>query len=66
MKRRMLVEAGAVVSLLAMLAAGKDPVYAQVFNDKPLTEKWWPSDFGADDRASAINRITPDDRASRR
>ncbi len=58
MKPMKLVAAGAVVSLLAMLAAG--PVDAEVFNDKPLTEKWWPSEFGADDKAGAINRITPE------
>lgn len=50
--------AGAVLSALAMGTAV--PVAAQVFNDKPLTEKWWPSEFGADDKAGAINRITPE------
>jgi kynurenine formamidase len=28
-------------------------------DDRPLTEKWWPSEFGADDHAGAINRVTP-------
>jgi kynurenine formamidase len=29
-------------------------------NDKPLTENWWPSEWGPDDKAGAINRITPE------
>lgn len=58
MKRMMRVATSAAMSLLAIFTAGS--VYAQVFNDRPLTEKWWPSDFGADDKAGAINRITPE------
>src|SRR5262245_21255068 len=45
------------IMLVAMLAAA--PVDAQEFNDRPLKEKWWPSEFGPDDKAGAINRITP-------
>ena len=29
-------------------------------NDKPFEEQWWPSEFGPDDKAGAINRITPE------
>ena len=29
-------------------------------NDKPFEEKWWPSEFGPDDKAGAISRITPE------
>ena len=29
-------------------------------NDKPFTENWWPSEWGADDKAGSINRITPE------
>ena len=31
---------------------------AQV-NDRPLTEKWAPTEWGPDDKAGAINRINP-------
>ncbi len=48
---------GTALSLSMMLSASS--VGAEGFNDKPLTEKWWPSEFGADDKAGAINRITP-------
>ena len=27
-------------------------------NDKPLTEKWAPSEWGKDDKAGAVNRTT--------
>ena len=58
MKRMMRMRwLGSTMSLLAVLASS--PVVAQVFNDKPLNEKWWPSEFGPDDKAGAINRITP-------
>ncbi len=29
-------------------------------NDKPLTEKWAPSEWGKDDMAGAVNRTTPE------
>jgi kynurenine formamidase len=54
---------------LAALAAAATTVFvatatgqatAQAVNDKPLTENWWPSEFGADDKAGAISRITPE------
>ncbi len=48
---------GAVLSLALMLGAAS--VGAEAVNDAPLTEKWWPSEFGPDDKAGAINRITP-------
>ena len=28
-------------------------------DDRPFNEKWWPTEWGADDKAGAINRITP-------
>jgi kynurenine formamidase len=28
-------------------------------NDKPLTEHWWPTEWGADDKVGAPNRTTP-------
>jgi kynurenine formamidase len=33
---------------------------AQEFNDKPLQENWWPSEWGPDDKAGAVNRTTPE------
>ena len=33
---------------------------AQQFNDKPLTERWWPSDWGPDDKVGSPNRTTPE------
>lgn len=32
---------------------------AHSVNDAPLTEKWAPSEWGADDKAGAVNRTTP-------
>lgn len=49
---------GAGKILLVTLAAAS--AGAQAVNDKPLTEQWWPSEFGADDKRGAINRITPE------
>jgi kynurenine formamidase len=42
-------------SILGVLTAGA----AQAANDQPLTEKWAPSEWGADDKAGAVNRTTP-------
>lgn len=33
---------------------------AQEVNDRPLTENWAPSEWGADDMAGSVNRITPE------
>jgi hypothetical protein len=54
----------AVVKLSLATAAGAlllvgTAAKAQV-NDAPITEKWFPTEFGADDKAGAISRITPD------
>jgi len=58
MKRMMLVTlAGTAMSVLTITAG---PIYGQAINDKPLTEHWWPSEFGPGDKAGAINRITPE------
>ena len=46
------------VAALATLAA---PAVAQLpVNDEPLTGKWAPSEWGADDKIGAVNRITPE------
>jgi kynurenine formamidase len=45
------------VLIAAMALAGGT---AWAANDAPLTEKWAPSPWGADDRAGAVNRTTPE------
>jgi hypothetical protein len=52
MKQKILL-AGAVALLLTGSAA-------MAVNDDPLTEKWAPSEWGADDKAGAVNRTTPE------
>ena len=42
--------AGAAGRLCIGLALG---AAAQDFNDKPLQEKWWPSEWGPDDKVGA-------------
>ena len=53
-----------IASLVAATAAAAlvcGPVHAQSkINDEPLTEKWSPSEWGADDKAGAVNRTTPE------
>jgi len=34
--------------------------YAQEVNDEPLRDNWAPSEWGADDKAGAVNRTTPE------
>jgi kynurenine formamidase len=47
--------AWAAVILTATTAVAQEPV-----NDRPLRERWAPSEFGAGDRAGAVARITPE------
>jgi kynurenine formamidase len=49
--------AGAAGGLCVGLALG---AAAQEFNDKPLEENWWPSEWGPDDKAGSVNRTTPE------
>jgi kynurenine formamidase len=51
---------GAACLLTAALAGTAGAQQAAPLNDKPFEEKWWPSEFGPDDKAGAINRITPE------
>jgi len=44
-----------VLAALALLAAAS----GAFADERPITEKWYPAEFGPDDRAGAINRITP-------
>jgi kynurenine formamidase len=44
--------------VVALCLTGVRVASAQV-NDRPLTEKWAPTEWGPDDKAGAINRINP-------
>jgi kynurenine formamidase len=45
--------------LVAVIALGCGAAAAQNVNDAPLNEKWSPTEWGADDKAGAVNRTTP-------
>jgi kynurenine formamidase len=47
---------GFLAAATTMLAA---PSWAQNVNDAPFAEKWAPTEWGADDKAGAVNRTTP-------
>src|SRR6266542_6238404 len=49
-----LIGAGVLVSTKFLGAQDAAPV-----NDKPLTERWAPSEWGPNDKAGSVNRITP-------
>ena len=49
---------GAAV-LTAAIATFAVPLGAQQANDEPLTQNWAPGEWGADDKAGAVNRTTP-------
>jgi kynurenine formamidase len=49
--------AGAAGGLCIGLALG---AAAQEVNDKPFEENWWPTEWGPDDKAGAVNRTTPE------
>lgn len=57
MKSKML---NGLTSLAVALGAGLGATTAWSANDKPYTEKWAPSEWGADDKAGSVNRTTPD------
>jgi kynurenine formamidase len=46
-------------TILGMAMAACATAAAQTVNDAPLTEKWSPSEWGAEDKAGAVNRTTP-------
>ncbi len=54
MQMRMLFGLGAL-ALMSSAAAQQAKV-----NDDPLTEKWAPTEWGADDKAGSVNRTTPE------
>lgn len=48
-----------VLGLAALAVFFAPASLAQEVNDAPLTEKWAPSEWGADDKAGSVNRTTP-------
>ena len=60
MMNRMIEAALASATMASVLALGASFAYAQDINDSPLSEEWWPSEFGAQDRAGSVNRVTPE------
>lgn len=54
MQMRILLGLGAL-ALMGSAAAQQSKV-----NDEPLTEKWAPTEWGADDKAGSVNRTTPE------
>lgn len=51
------VALGAAVAFVAGAANAQQPPPKP--NDKPFEEKWFPTEWGPNDKAGAINRITP-------
>ena len=47
-------------AVVAMAIVGNVSAQQPKFNDAPLTEKWAPAEWGADDKAGSVNRITPE------
>ena len=39
-------------------------VASAIAQNNPVDEKWWPSEFGADDKVGAVNYITPEKRVA--
>ncbi len=44
---------------LALIAGSALAVNDEPLNDEPLNDAWAPSEWGADDKAGAVNRTTP-------
>ncbi|MGH1358938.1 MAG: cyclase family protein [Burkholderiaceae bacterium] len=53
MRLRTVVATGSLLLSSGLMAAGP------AVNDEPLTEKWSPTEWGADDKIGAVNRTTP-------
>ena len=52
-----IMKAAAIAGVCVGLARG---AASQEFNDKPLQDNWWPSEWGPDDKVGAPNRTTPE------
>jgi len=50
------------IGIAAIILSGLStvPALAQEVNDDPVTQKWSPTEWGADDKAGSVNRTTPD------
>jgi len=44
----------------ALMCSIGTTTWAQEVNDEPLKDKWAPTEWGADDKAGAVNRTTPE------
>jgi kynurenine formamidase len=56
--RREFVKSGVVAGVTAGMAAAATPAQAQQTRN-PLSNQWWPAQWGAQDQRGAHNRITP-------
>lgn len=50
----------ALATAAGLVCAGLSLGAAAQVNDKPLEENWWPTEWGPDDKAGAVNRTTPE------
>ena len=61
-----ILKAAALAGAGSLLFAGVAlDATAQQFNDKPLQENWWPTEWGPDDKVGAPNRTTPESGCTR-
>ncbi|MEM8813883.1 MAG: cyclase family protein [Pseudomonadota bacterium] len=49
-----------LIILTAAVAVSASGALAQAVNDEPLEQNWAPSEWGAEDKAGAVNRTTPE------
>ena len=50
----------ALPMLVGLIGVALMPIANAQVSDKPLTEKWAPTEWGPDDRAGSVNRTTPE------
>src|SRR5262245_59030134 len=50
------------LSIIAVMFTLAISAGSAVAGNNPVDEKWWPSEFGADDQAGAVKYITPEKR----
>jgi kynurenine formamidase len=52
-----------ISAVVVLFVVGSIPGSVLAGNN-PVDENWWPSEFGSDDEAGAVNRITPEKRVA--
>src|SRR5215475_5313885 len=52
------------LSVIAVMFTLAISAGSAVAGNNPVDEKWWPSEFGADDQAGAVKYITPEKRVA--